>query len=172
MVKKKKFNVNDIPEPDVRRAMRDFANMPTSHRKVRAYFDANIAMSVAERVRKKLKWDVLSIQEQPDLRNRDDEFHYKNARKLGRIIFTLDKDFLDDRRFPLHESPGVVVVDAKPDDIDDIFHGISVASKTLTESYQKVPDFHLKIKAYLNLEGLRLRYITYDSKVHEIFSPH
>src|SRR5215467_5825864 len=100
MVRKHKTDIRDISQTRIRKAMRNFNAIPKSRRKIRAYFDANIPASVAERIRKKLKWDVLSVQENANLRNRDDEFHYANARKLNRIIFTLDGDFLDDRRFP------------------------------------------------------------------------
>ncbi len=140
--------------------------------KIRAYFDADIPSSVAERVRTKLRWDVVSAQEQADLRRRDDEFHYKNARKLRRILFTLGKDFLDDRRFPLHQSPGVFVLQASQDDPDDIFHAIHVAAMTLTEAYRRIPGFHLQMKVTMTLDGQRIRYITNDSKVHELLAPH
>jgi predicted nuclease of predicted toxin-antitoxin system len=127
---------------------------------------------VAERIRKTLRWDVLSAQEEPTLRNRDDQFHYANARKLKRIFFTLDKDFLDDRRFPLHQSPGVYILHAKHDDTNDIYHAIYAASMTLTEAYRKIPEFYVGSKVEMTLEGQRLRYITKDSEVHELFSPH
>jgi predicted nuclease of predicted toxin-antitoxin system len=172
MTKKHKVHLHDIPEVERRDAVKNFDSIPMSRRKIRAYFDADIPVSVAERVRTKLRWDVLSAQEQADLRSPDDEFHYGHARKLKRILFTLDKDFLDDRRFPLHQSPGVFVLQAKQDDPDDIFHAIHVAAMTLTEAYRKIPGFHLQMKVSMTLEGQRIRYITDDSKVSELLAPH
>lgn len=172
MTKKHKVHLHDIPDAERRDAVKNFDAIPTSRRKVRAYFDADIPSSVAERVRTKLHWDVLSAQEQAELRNRDDQFHYQNARKLTRILFSLDKDFLDDRRFPLHESPGVFVLQARQDDADDIFHAIHVAAMTLTEAYRKIRGFHLQMKVNMTLEGQRIRYITNDSKVRELLAPH
>jgi len=172
MGKKRKLHLHDIPDVERRDAVKTFDSIPMSRRKVRAYFDADIPVSVAERVRTKLRWDILSAQEQADLRSRDDEFHYQNARKLKRILFTLDKDFLDDRRFPLHQSPGVFVLKAKQDDPDDIFHAIHVAGTTLTEAYREIRGFHLQMKVSMTLEGQRIRYITNDSKVRELLAPH
>jgi hypothetical protein len=172
MGKKQKINLHDIPDRERREADKALRAAPTSRRKVRAYFDADIPGSVAERVRSKLHWDVLSVQELPELRSRDDEFHYINARKLKRILFTLDNDFLDDRRFPLRESPGVFVVQAQQDDPNDIFDGIHLAAMLLTEAYRKIPGFHLQMKVRLTGKGQYIRFVTNDSKINEVFAPH
>jgi predicted nuclease of predicted toxin-antitoxin system len=170
--KRHKFNINELAPEERRAAVREYDAMPSTRRKVRAYFDANIPASVAERIRTKLHWDVLSAQENPDLRNRDDEFHYSHAKQLQRILFSLDRDFLSDRRFPLRESPGLCVLEAKQDDEDDIFYAIVVASATITGAFRKLPDLFMQSKMLITSEGERLRYITKDSKIHELFSPH
>lgn len=156
----------------MRDAVRDLDSIPKSRRKVRAYFDADIPASVAERIRKKLRWDVLCAQEQAQLRNRDDEFHYANARKLGRLLFTLDKDFLDDRRFPLRTSPGLYVLCANQNDPDEIFHAVSLAAMMLTDTYRRLPAVYLGTKVLLTLEGQRIRYTTMDSEIHELIAPY
>lgn len=168
VTKKHKVHLHDIPDAERRDAVKAFDAIPMSRRKVRAYFDADIPVSVAERVRTNLRWEVLSAQEQAELRSRDDEFHYENARKLKRILFTLDKDFLDDHRFPLHQSPGVFVLQAKQDDPDDIFQAIHVAAMTLTEAYRKIRGFHLQMKVSMTLEGvtspLIARYVNHSCR--------
>jgi predicted nuclease of predicted toxin-antitoxin system len=171
-VAKKKLNLRELAADKVREAVRDFDAIPSPRRKVRAYLDENIPLSVAERVRTNLRWDVLSVQEEPDLRNQEDKFHYANAKRLGRILFTLDRDFLDDRRFPLHQSPGVFVVSARQDDADDIFFAVWVVSRHLDEAYRKLPELHLQTKVLVTPEGQRLRYITRESEVHELFAPY
>jgi predicted nuclease of predicted toxin-antitoxin system len=55
--------------------------------------------------------NVTSISERR-LSGRSDESIWEFARKHDRIIFTSDRDFLNERRFPLVQSPGVVVVPA------------------------------------------------------------
>ncbi len=59
--------------------------------------------------------DVLFVLEHDDLRRAPDLQHYRLARQLGRTLVTLDRDYIDDRRFLPAESPGVIVFSA-PDE--------------------------------------------------------
>lgn len=81
----------------------------------RVYADANLPSGAVSAMRRELGWDVLFVLEHDDLRRAPDAEHYQRARDLGRTLITLDRDFLDDRRFPLAESPGVIVLFA-PDE--------------------------------------------------------
>ena len=81
----------------------------------RVYVDANLPAGAVAAMRRELGWDVLFVMEHDDLRRAADAEHYRRARDLGRTLITLDRDFLDDRRFPLDESPGVIVMFA-PDE--------------------------------------------------------
>jgi len=53
--------------------------------------------------------------EHDDLRRAPDAEHFRRAADLGRTLITLDRDFLDDRRFPPELGAGVVVCSA-PDE--------------------------------------------------------
>jgi hypothetical protein len=81
----------------------------------RIYADANIPSGVVEFMRTRLAWDVLFVLEHEDLRRAPDIHHYRLARQLGRTIVTLDRDYIDDRRFPPAEGAGVIVF-AVPDE--------------------------------------------------------
>ena len=81
----------------------------------RVYVDANLPAGSVSAMRRELGWDVLFVMEHEDLRRAPDAEHYRRARDLGRTLITLDRDFLDNRRFPLDESPGVIVMFA-PDE--------------------------------------------------------
>jgi hypothetical protein len=81
----------------------------------RAYADANIPAGIVRFMRLRLNWDVLFVLEHPDLRRAPDIEHYRLARQLRRTLFTIDRDYLDDRRFPPAASAGVVVLSA-PDE--------------------------------------------------------
>jgi Domain of unknown function (DUF5615) len=81
----------------------------------RVYADANIPTGVVAFMRATLGWDVLFVLEHDDLRRAPDLHHYRLARQLGRTLVTLDRDYIDDRRFPPLESPGVIVFSA-PDE--------------------------------------------------------
>lgn len=81
----------------------------------RVYADANVPAGLVAFMRHRLEWDVLFVLEEPDLRRARDTQHFRLARQLRRTLVTLDHDYLDDRAFPILESPGVIVVTA-PDE--------------------------------------------------------
>jgi hypothetical protein len=81
----------------------------------RVYADANMPNGVVGYMRATLAWDVLFVLEHDDLRRAPDIQHYHLARQLGRTLLTLDRDYIDDRRFLPAESPGVIVF-AAPDE--------------------------------------------------------
>jgi predicted nuclease of predicted toxin-antitoxin system len=76
----------------------------------RVYVDANVPAGVVDFMRHDLHWDVLFVVEHDDLRRARDEAHFRLARQLHRTLVTIDRDYLDDRRFPIAESGGVLVV--------------------------------------------------------------
>ena len=78
----------------------------------RVYVDANVPRRLVHAMRGRLKWDVLFVMEHDDLRRARDGEHFRLARQLRRTLITLDRDYLDDRRFPAAESGGVVVLSA------------------------------------------------------------
>jgi hypothetical protein len=78
----------------------------------RIYVDANVPAGLVSFMRTKLNWDVLFVIEHDDLRRARDGDHYRLARQLRRTLITLDRDYLDDRRFPADESGGVLVLTA------------------------------------------------------------
>jgi hypothetical protein len=81
----------------------------------RIYADANIPTGVVEYMRSVLAWDVFFVLEHDDVRRAADLVHYRLARQLGRTLVTLDRDYVDDRRFPPAEGAGVIVFSA-PDE--------------------------------------------------------
>ena len=82
----------------------------------RVYVDANLPTGVVTFMRQTLRWDVLFVLEDPSIRRAPDRDHFRRARDFGRTLITLDRDFLNDSRFPLAESPGVVVCSAPDED--------------------------------------------------------
>src|SRR5262245_32449121 len=61
-------------------------------------------------MRQSLHWDVLFVLEHDELRRARDDEHYRLAKQLRRTLITLDRDYLDDKRFPPDESGGVIVL--------------------------------------------------------------
>ena len=81
----------------------------------RIYADANVPAGLVAFMRGELEWDVLFVLEEDGLRRAPDLKHYRLAQQLRRTLVTLDRDYLDDRRFPPEESAGVLVINA-PDE--------------------------------------------------------
>lgn len=81
----------------------------------RIYADANVPAGIVSFMREKLQWDVLFVMDQPDLRRARDIEHFRLARQLRRTLVTLDRDYLDDRKFPPQQGSGVLVI-AAPDE--------------------------------------------------------
>jgi len=77
---------------------------------VRIYADANLPAGVVAFMRRRLGWDVLHVVEHQELRRARDEEHYRLARRLHRTLVTIDRDYLDDGRFPADGSGGVLVL--------------------------------------------------------------
>jgi hypothetical protein len=75
----------------------------------RVYADANIPSGVVGFMRHRLRWDVLFVLEDENLRRARDLEHYRMARQLARTLVTLDRDYEDDARFPAREGAGVIV---------------------------------------------------------------
>src|SRR5687768_6122158 len=78
----------------------------------RIYADANLPQGIVRAMRETLGWDVLFVLEHDDLRRASDREHYSRARDQGRTLISLDRDFLDEKRFPVDLSGGVVVCSA------------------------------------------------------------
>jgi hypothetical protein len=76
----------------------------------RVYVDANVPAGLVLFMRTSLSWDVLFVLEHDDLRRAPDGEHYRLARQLRRTLITLDRDYLNDRKFPPDRSGGVVVL--------------------------------------------------------------
>jgi len=81
----------------------------------RIYADANVPAGLVAHMRQRLGWDVFFVLEDDDLRRASDLKHYELAEQLRRTLVTMDRDYLDDRRFPPDLSGGVLVINA-PDE--------------------------------------------------------
>jgi hypothetical protein len=81
----------------------------------RIYADANVPAGLVVFMRETLDWDVLFVIEDADLRRAPDLKHYRLAQQLRRTLITMDRDYLDDRRFPPAECGGLLVIQA-PDE--------------------------------------------------------
>jgi predicted nuclease of predicted toxin-antitoxin system len=78
----------------------------------RVYVDANLPAGLVRFMRERLHWDVLFVIEEEELRRAPDTEHFRMAAQLRRTLVTLDRDYLDDGRFPPAETAGILVLTA------------------------------------------------------------
>jgi predicted nuclease of predicted toxin-antitoxin system len=78
----------------------------------RIYCDANLPAGLVRFMRERLHWNVLFVMEEDALRRAPDAEHFRTAAQLRRTLVTLDRDYLDDVRFPPSEGAGVLVLTA------------------------------------------------------------
>mgnify|MGYP003576393711 CR=1 FL=1 len=71
----------------------------------RIYADANLPTGIVAAMRQALGWDVFFVLEHDDLRRAPDREHFARAPEQGRTLITLDRDFLDGRRYPAEAVP-------------------------------------------------------------------
>ena len=113
----------------------------------RIYADANVPAGVVAFMRQRLHWDVLYVIEHDDLRRAPDRRHFALARQLQRTLITLDRDYLDDQRYPPSESAGLIVAWAPSE---------ALLSNTLAELDTRVFHHDSGHLTPLPLEGRKL----------------
>jgi predicted nuclease of predicted toxin-antitoxin system len=74
--------------------------------------DENIDGIVIEILRKK-GWNAISVTE-VNLAGHSDEDVLAYGWREDRILLTQDHNFLDDRRFPEHRNPGIIILPSEP----------------------------------------------------------
>jgi predicted nuclease of predicted toxin-antitoxin system len=88
--------------------------------------DENLGPELAPALRR-LGYNATTLK----VNNRSDGDVFAAAWREQRILLTQDRDFLDDRRFPLHRNPGVIVLPAANDNalIDVLVHALPLVCK-------------------------------------------
>lgn len=128
----------------------------------RVYVDANMPAGLVGFMRQSLDWDVLFVIEHADLRRARDGEHYRLARQLRRTLITLDRDYLNDRRFPPDESGGVIVLMAPEERgylsllkrLDrEIFRVERSERSERTERFEQLPLEGRKLHVHVDWQG-------------------
>jgi hypothetical protein len=125
----------------------------------RVYVDANVPAGLVGMMRSRLQWDVFFVLEHDDLRRAPDGEHYRLARQLRRTLITLDRDYLDDRRFPPGESGGVLVLSAPTE------NGLLALLKRLDKEILRAEADDRDERDALPLEGRKLHiHVDWDGR--------
>jgi len=100
--------------------------------RVQFYADQNLDESIVL-VLRKLGLDVgtardIGAETQPD------EFHYKRAFTTKRVLLTQDKDYLDNARFPLSQTRGVIIFNVDTASTRELGRAIEVINTIFADS--------------------------------------
>jgi predicted nuclease of predicted toxin-antitoxin system len=113
------INATDLPDdPPPQQEIDEVVENLRRRARARFYADENFP-SLAIRWLKARKLDVVSAAELGRC-GHPDEAHVSEALRLRRILLTCDRDFLDDRRFPIIHCPALVVFDFGEGDMHDV----------------------------------------------------
>lgn len=94
-----------------------------------------------------------------------DENVYALTTKLKRVLFTMDRDFWDDKKHRLQKCPGVIVLDIPPDRLNDAIEGFALFYVLFAKEYPL--DWWHRIKAKVTKEGFVIKVWTWEGRVFE-----
>jgi len=141
--------------------------LPSRPRKLRLYVDEDVPAPSVYALRG-FGSDALYV---PELgtKSRDDRYHYKEARRLGRILVTNDADFWNDRLHPLALSPGVVLIECgtSRDPYQTAILFYQLALDVLLRGISKIPGMWTQTKLRISSEQVLLRMRTSTSSVEQ-----
>jgi hypothetical protein len=78
--------------------------------KIKFYADENVDIALINHLREDYKVNITTALE-AGFAGRNDDFHYKEAKRQKRFLLTCDSDFLNHRRFPFNKMMGIVILD-------------------------------------------------------------
>jgi predicted nuclease of predicted toxin-antitoxin system len=103
--------------------------------KAQFLIDENINEIVTEILRRK-GWNAISVTE-VNLAGHSDEDVLAYAWREDRILLTQDHNFLDDRRFPEHRNPGIIILPSEPVGSSKFAHSL-LQALTIVGSFRKL----------------------------------
>ena len=136
---------------------RDTRTVP---RKLRLYADASVPAPLVEELRS-AKIPTLYAPEQ-GLSSRPDHQILAWAGRSSRVLLTFDRDFWDDRRFPLQTVHGVILVDVPAAQFGDALGAFMLVYEAFAKSYSL--DWWQSMKVRATTRGFVLKMRTFEGR--------
>lgn len=105
----------------------------TTPRKLKLCSDASVPQPIIDELRN-AGLSVLTAYE-CNVATHADEAILAWSRRNGRVLLTMDRDFWDDRKFPLQVVPGVIFLDVPPDSVDEAMSAFGLMYGTFARTY-------------------------------------
>jgi hypothetical protein len=129
-------------------------------RKARLYADEDIEDEVVQAIKDR-GVNISSVHERGE-QGKPDEVHLATARREHRFLLTKDKDFLDDRRFPLQrQGPGIIYLHGSFR-AEDPYWGTVANLLIYIVPYSQIYE---GAKIQLSEKHMTFRYIDYEGKI-------
>ena len=121
-------------DPDWDRFVRQFERIRGPKRKVPLLLDENIEAEFVDELRA-----VKDFRVAVGKPGASDSDLWNEARRSKAVLVTTDRDFWDDRKFPLAQSPGVIIVSGRSADDKLYSFTLAVVRWGIIENWRKVP---------------------------------
>lgn len=131
----------------------------TKPRKLKICADANVPKRLVDEIRRAGVPVQTALESQ--VSTKSDTSILAWTRSEERVLLTLDRDFWDDRKFPLHKSPGVLLIDVSPARVEDALEAFWLIFETFARYIGNWNE--MKIRASQN--GYYLKGIAWDGGI-------
>lgn len=102
---------------------------PYLKQKLQLYFDENFPQEIIDALQNEGYWrkkcKVYSAKSEGN-ENRDDIFHFQFCKQRNLVLVTLDKDFMDDTRYPFSGTAGIIRVVARGNEPEIILNNLRI----------------------------------------------
>lgn len=133
------------------------------HKKLKLYADANIPKPVIDELR--AAGLVVDSVTEAGLGSHPDKNILQRAKKLNRVILTMDRDFWDDKKHPLQKSPGIIFIDVAPDQLDKAIEGLAKFYALFARAYPL--DWWHETKARITVNSFVIKGLSDEGNVFE-----
>jgi len=134
---------------------------PLTHaKKLKLFADASIPATIVEELRS-AGISVASASEQ-GLTSADDQTILGAAKKQGKVLLTMDADFWNEQKFPVHQIHGIIFVDVSPSDIDDALRAFGLLYGCFAKGYPL--DWWQGKKAMATPQGFSFKIHTWEGR--------
>ena len=132
----------------------------TPTKKLRLFADASVPNTIIRELRD-AKIAVESASDQ-GMSSADDQAILGAARKQGTVLLTLDADFWNDARFPVHQVHGIIYVDVPSNNMDGILQALGLLYGCFAQRYPL--DWWQGMKARATPQGFTLKIHTWEGR--------
>lgn len=137
--------------------------LPGPHKKLKIYADANIPAAVIDELR--TAGVPIASAVEIGRSTHPDENIYQQAKRRCKVLLTMDRDFWDDRKYPLQKGPGIIFVGIPPDQLGKAIDGLARFYALFAKYYPL--DWWESTKARITEYGFVIKCYTWQGRISE-----